>query len=69
MNIPILTVRDEAGNIIEIPALQGDKGDDYVLTAADKQEIAGIASGLLTAETWTFTLESGSTVTKQVVVK
>ncbi len=66
MNIPILTVRDEAGNIIEIPAL---KGDDYVLTATDKQEIASIASGLLTAETWTFTLESGATVTKQVVVK
>lgn len=37
MNIPIITVRDADGNIIEIPAL---KGDSYVLTEADKQEIA-----------------------------
>ena len=64
--IPILSVYDENGNRIEIPAI---KGDSYVLTAADKQEIASIVSGLLTAETWTFTLENGSTVTKQVVVK
>lgn len=66
MNIPILTVRDEAGNIIEIPAL---KGADYVLTESDKREIANIVYGQMRTETWTFTLESGSTVTKQVVVK
>jgi DNA-binding NarL/FixJ family response regulator len=44
MNIPILTVRDENGNIIEIPAI---KGDSYVLTEADKQEIAEIVFSML----------------------
>lgn len=44
MNVPVVSVRDEDGNIIEIPAL---KGDAYVLTAADKQEIAQIVYGLL----------------------
>lgn len=38
----ILKIRDENGNIIEIPALKGDKGDSYVLTDVDKQEIADI---------------------------
>ena len=33
----ILKVKDENGNWIDIPAIQGD---DYVLTEADKQEIA-----------------------------
>lgn len=39
----ILRVRDGKGNIIEIPAIKGgkgDKGDSYILTEADKQEIA-----------------------------
>ena len=44
MNIPILTVKDADGNIIEIPAL---KGDSYVLTEADKQEIAEIVFSML----------------------
>ena len=66
MNIPILTVKDADGNIIEIPAI---KGDSYVLTAADKQEIANNVHAKLSAETWTFTLENGSTVTKTVVLK
>lgn len=66
MNIPILRVRDADGNMVEIPAI---KGDYYVLTASDKQEIANIVYGQMRTETWTFTLESGSTVTKQVVVK
>lgn len=70
--IPILSVYDENGNRIEIPAIKGDsgeKGDSYILSATDLQEIAEIANGLMKTETWTFTLESGSTVTKQVVVK
>lgn len=74
MNIPILTVRDSNGNIIEIPAL---KGADYVLTEADKREIAEMVTSVLSVqmaaaeqtETWTFTLEDGSTVTKTVVLK
>ena len=51
MNIPILTVRDADGNIIKIPAIKGDKGDrgiqgekgdSYILTDADKQQIANV---------------------------
>ena len=54
---------------------KGDKGDtgadgkdgaDYVLTDADKQEIATQVGA---AETWTFTLASGETVTKEVLIK
>lgn len=37
----ILKIRDENGNIIEIPAL---KGDDYILTDEDKVEIANIVT-------------------------
>lgn len=44
----ILRVRDENGNFIPISAIQGEKGDDYVLTDADKQEIAEIVYGWLT---------------------
>lgn len=43
-NIPVFSARDKDGNIIEIPAL---KGDSYVLTAADKQEIAEIVLAML----------------------
>jgi len=38
----ILKVRDEHGNIIDIPAIKGDKGDkgdNYMLTEADKAEM------------------------------
>lgn len=41
----ILKIRDENGNIIEIPALKGEPGadgKDYILTDVDKQEIADI---------------------------
>lgn len=40
----ILKIRDSDGNIREILALKGDKGDSYVLTEADKQEIAAMVS-------------------------
>lgn len=44
----ILRVKDKNGNIIEIPAIKGDKGADgkdgknYVLTDADKTDIANL---------------------------
>ena len=38
----ILKIRDADGNVQEILAIKGDKGDDYVLTPADKEEIAGM---------------------------
>lgn len=56
---------------------KGDKGDpgttpvkgtDY-WTTADKAEMVQDTKTALTAETWTFTLTDGSTVTKQVVIK
>lgn len=46
----IMKVRDKDGNIIDIPALVGPKGDpgaDYVLTEADKAEIAAQAAELV----------------------
>lgn len=48
---------------------QGPQGADYVLTSADKAEIAGIVSADFTTETWTFTLDDDSTVIKKVVVE
>lgn len=62
----ILKIRDANGTVQEILAI---KGDDYVLTDADKQEIATKAVEKLSTETWTFTLEDGSTVNKTVVLK
>ena len=47
----------------------GENGKDYVLTDADKQEIAEMVIDNLSTEAWTFTLENGSTVTKTVVLK
>lgn len=47
---------------------QGPKGDAYVLTSADKAEIADIVLGEQTTETWTFTLTDGTTVTRTVVL-
>lgn len=43
------------------------KGTDY-FTEADKTEIVADVIASLTTETWTFTLEDGSTVTKKVVL-
>lgn len=47
---------------------QGPPGNDYILTSADKAEIAGLVAAGLPTETWTFTLDDDSTVTKEVVV-
>lgn len=38
----LLKIKDENGVIHEIPVLRGKDGEDYVLTEADKQEIADI---------------------------
>ena len=51
MKIPILTVRDDKGNIVEIPAIKGDKGEGYTLTEEDKQEIASIVAASLVSLT------------------
>lgn len=41
----ILKVKDKDGNVIDIPAIKGEPGKDYVLTDADKQEIADLVGG------------------------
>lgn len=41
----ILRLRDANGNYIPIPAIKGEPGKDYVLTEADKQEIADLIGG------------------------
>lgn len=44
----ILRIKDENGNVIEILAIKGrdgKDGDDYILTEADKREIAGMVEG------------------------
>lgn len=52
----ILSIRDAKGNVQEILAIRGEKGadgkdgangKDYVLTEADKQEIAQIVYSML----------------------
>ena len=44
------------------------RGVDY-FTEADKQDFLASVKNSLSAETWVFTLEDGSTVEKQVLVK
>ena len=44
------------------------KGTDYY-TEADKSEMVAAVKAALSAETWTFALADGSTVTKAVVIK
>lgn len=48
--------------------LKGAKGDSYVLTDADRANIATQVKNSLATENWTFTLESGETVTKAVYI-
>ena len=44
----ILKIRDAHGNVQEILAIRGEDGKNYVLTEADKQEIASmISSGMV----------------------
>ena len=47
---------------------QGIQGPAYTLNDTDKNAIAAAVKASLNKETWTFTLEDGSTVTKAVYV-
>lgn len=38
----ILKIRDSNGTVQEILAIRGENGKDYVLTEADKEEIANL---------------------------
>ncbi len=61
-------------NVLKIGVPQGAQGAPgapgpaYTLTETDKDAIAAAVKASLTTETWTFTLEDGSTVTKAVYV-
>ena len=49
-------------------SIKGDPGPAYTLTDTDKKTIAEAVKASLTTETWTFTLEDDTTVTKKVLV-
>lgn len=67
------TMQGFAPKVGEITVIHGKdgytpvKGKDY-FTAEDVAEIVAAVKASLTLETWTFTLEDGSTVTKKVLV-
>ena len=44
INLSILRIKDGNGNWLGVPAIKGDKGDDYVLTNQDKSDIADIVT-------------------------
>lgn len=43
----IFRIRDADGNVQEIFAIKGEKGDSYILTYEDKMEIANIVASLM----------------------
>ena len=43
----ILRIKDAKGNVQEVLAIKGKDGKDYVLTDADKMEIAQMAAALV----------------------
>lgn len=60
------------GSTAEFTAPKGEQGASYVLTDDDKEEIASDvaeALGETNTEEWVFTLEDGTTVTKEVYIK
>lgn len=65
-NGTVLTVTSASGT--SSSDLKGEKGDPYTLNDTDKNAIAAAVKASLPTETWTFTLEDGSTVTKAVYI-
>lgn len=61
----VLSVRDKNGKFIPISAIKGDKGDSYVLTDADKREIAEIVAGIINVSS---IAESADFVTEERVL-
>jgi hypothetical protein len=56
------------GENIWLVVKDGDEGDSYNLTETDKASIVSAVKTSLTTETWIFTLDDGSTLTKAVYV-
>lgn len=69
-NLYKATLQREVGYIIVelIGNIKGAQGPAYTLTSADKTAIANSVKASLNTESWTFSLEDGSTVTKAVYV-
>lgn len=63
-----LTLTFDDGTSYTTPSIRGPLGPAYTLTTADKTAIANQVKDSLTTETWTFTLEDGSTVNKAVLL-
>ena len=66
MGIPTLKIRDENGNVVSVPAIKGDKGDSYVLTEEDKQEIANMSTTDQTYDPTSTNAQSGKAVAQAV---
>lgn len=71
MNVPLLSLWDETTKqYVGVPLLKGDKGDSYVLTETDKQEIAALTKDQITIPTKTSQLTNDSGfLTKDTVGK
>lgn len=46
----ILRIRDAEGNVQEILSIRGKDGENYVLTEADKEEIAEMVRDMIQSE-------------------
>lgn len=61
-------VEDSVWSLLAAKGDTGEQGPAYTLTDTDKTTIASAVKASLTTESWTFTLEDGSGVTKAVYV-
>ena len=67
----ILKVKDANGNVTEIPAIRGKSAYAYAKDGGytgTEVEFAAKLAEVYSSESWEFTLEDGSTVTKKVVL-
>ena len=65
----VLTITSASGtSSADLKGEKGETGPAYTLTDTDKATIASAVKASLTTESWTFTLEDDSTVTKAVYV-
>ena len=57
------------GNIKGPKGDPGPKGDSYVLTEADRTAVADAIRASLKVDVWTFILEDGTIIMKEVPIK
>jgi predicted DNA binding protein len=61
-----LVINYTNGVVVNAGRVVGAKGDKYVLTTADKNELVSLLKNSLTTQTWKFTLEDGTIIQKEV---